>query len=158
MASTSPNVLSGSVSTWCYGHSKSERINTDVLVCSVGAMTAVVQGMDETVVNGAQLFYIQQLGLSDNAYIQGLVNGAPYLACAVAGVWLNVFLSNWFGRRGSICKFHLTRDVCFVPKFMFILSYNVYIVIGCTMGVAASLWQAFSPSWQVSEKQTCALQ
>ncbi|CAM0140929.1 hypothetical protein VKS41_003606 [Umbelopsis sp. WA50703] len=92
-------------------------------LAAVGAMTAVVQGMDETVVNGAQLFYIEQLGLSDKAYIQGLVNGAPYLACAVAGVWLNVFLSSWFGRRGSI-------------------------FIGCTMGVAASLWQAFSPSWE----------
>lgn len=70
-------------------------------------MTAVVQGMDETVVNGAQLFYIAELGLTDNAYLQGLVNGAPYLACALAGVWLNVFLSSWFGRRGSICKFGL---------------------------------------------------
>ncbi|KAI9282156.1 hypothetical protein BC943DRAFT_329278 [Umbelopsis sp. AD052] len=91
-------------------------------LAAVGAMAAVVQGMDETVVNGAQLFFVEQFGLTDNTLLQGLVNGAPYLACAVAGVWINVPLSNWFGRRGSI-------------------------FIGCTLGVAASLWQAFSQSW-----------
>jgi len=91
-------------------------------LAAVGAMAAVVQGMDETVVNGAQLYYTQQFGLANNQLLQGLVNGAPYLACAIAGVWINVPLSNWFGRRGSI-------------------------FIGCTLGVAASLWQAFSQSW-----------
>jgi MFS family permease len=106
-------------------------------------MAACVQGMDETVVNGAQLFFIEQFGLTDNTLLQGLVNGrlqnfywlnrkqnnilrfrlgAPYLACAVGGVWLNIPLANWFGRRGSI-------------------------FIGCLLGVGASLWQGFSQSW-----------
>lgn len=91
-------------------------------LAAVGAMAAVVQGMDETVVNGAQLFYTVQFGLTENQLLLGLVNGAPYLACALCGVWINVPLSNWFGRRGSI-------------------------FIGCTLGVASSLWQAFSQSW-----------
>jgi hypothetical protein len=43
-------------------------------------MAAVVQGMDETVVNGAQLFFVEQLGLTDNALLQGLVNGKCILA------------------------------------------------------------------------------
>ncbi|KAH8556074.1 hypothetical protein BGW37DRAFT_450874 [Umbelopsis sp. PMI_123] len=91
-------------------------------LAAVGAMAACVQGMDETVVNGAQLFFIEQFGLTDNTLLQGLVNGAPYLACAVGGVWLNIPLANWFGRRGSI-------------------------FIGCLLGVGASLWQGFSQSW-----------
>ncbi|KAF9004952.1 hypothetical protein BDZ89DRAFT_1095624 [Hymenopellis radicata] len=45
-----------------------------VILCSVAA---AVQGMDESVINGAQLFYPQQL-----------VNSAPYLCCAVLGCWL----------------------------------------------------------------------
>jgi hypothetical protein len=38
-------------------------------------MAAVVQGMDETVVNGAQLFFTEQFGLTQNQLLQGLVNG-----------------------------------------------------------------------------------
>lgn len=47
---------------------------------SVGAMAAVVQGMDETVVNGAQLFFVEQFGLTNNTLLQGLVNGKCILA------------------------------------------------------------------------------
>ena len=32
----------------------------------------------------------------------GLVNGAPYLCCAVLGCWLTSPLNNWLGRRGTI--------------------------------------------------------
>jgi hypothetical protein len=38
-------------------------------------MAAVVQGMDETVVNGAQLFFVEQFGLTNDTLLQGLVNG-----------------------------------------------------------------------------------
>ncbi|KAF8908823.1 hypothetical protein CPB85DRAFT_1222505 [Mucidula mucida] len=77
-----------------------------VILCSVAA---AVQGMDESVINGAQLFYPQQLGIeqdgpnaSRNQWLLGLVNSAPYLCCAVLGCWLTDPLNKLFGRRGTI--------------------------------------------------------
>ncbi|KAK0195228.1 hypothetical protein F5146DRAFT_996907 [Armillaria mellea] len=79
-----------------------------VILCSVAA---AVQGMDETVINGAQLFFPRQFGIdphatdgnaSKNQWILGLVNSAPYLCCAVLGCWLTHPLNQWFGRRGTI--------------------------------------------------------
>ncbi|GAA5820262.1 hypothetical protein JCM3770_002444 [Rhodotorula araucariae] len=75
------------------------------------SMAAAVQGMDESVTNGANLFWAPQFGLitdkdapnaGTNQWILGLVNGAPYLACAILGCWLTAPLNNWFGRRGAI--------------------------------------------------------
>lgn len=70
-------------------------------------MAAAVQGMDESVINGAQLFFPHQLNIdpatnSNNQWILGLVTGAPYLCCAVLGCWLTAPLNNYFGRRGTI--------------------------------------------------------
>lgn len=61
-----------------------------VFLCS---MAAAVQGMDESVINGAQLFFPQQFGISTDAsiagssskaqhnqWILGLVTGAPYVS------------------------------------------------------------------------------
>jgi len=79
-----------------------------VICCS---MCAAVQGMDESVTNGANLFWAPQFGLntaegapnaSKNEWLLGLVNGAPYLCCAVIGCWLTAPLNNWLGRRGTI--------------------------------------------------------
>ncbi|GAA5926394.1 sugar porter family MFS transporter [Sporobolomyces koalae] len=79
-----------------------------VICCS---MCAAVQGMDESVTNGANLFWAPQFGLitsnndpdaSRNQWLLGLVNGAPYLCCAVLGCWLTAPLNNWLGRRGTI--------------------------------------------------------
>jgi MFS family permease len=73
------------------------------------SMAAVVQGMDETVVNGAQLYYTQEFQLqpprftqSQASWIVGLINSAPYLACAVLGCWLTEPLNRLLGRRGVI--------------------------------------------------------
>ncbi|GAA5943845.1 hypothetical protein JCM1841_004365 [Sporobolomyces salmonicolor] len=79
-----------------------------VICCS---MAAAVQGMDESVTNGANLFWAPQFGLNTgagapnsgkNEWLLGLVNGAPYLCCAVLGCWLTAPLNNWLGRRGTI--------------------------------------------------------
>lgn len=79
---------------------------TIIVMCS---MAAVVQGMDETVVNGAQIYYSEEFGLqppnmseSQASWIVGLVNSSPYLACAVLGCWLTEPLNNLLGRRGVI--------------------------------------------------------
>ncbi|GAA5934240.1 sugar porter family MFS transporter [Sporobolomyces koalae] len=72
----------------------------------MASMAAVVQGMDETVINGANLFYPEQFGIgSDTKHdtlLVGLVNAAPYLCSAVFSCWLTYPLNRYLGRRGAI--------------------------------------------------------
>lgn len=74
-----------------------------VIACS---MAAAVQGMDEAVINGANLFFAPQFGIpqnsSKNQWLLGVVNAAPYMCCALLGCWLSVPLNNAFGRRTTI--------------------------------------------------------
>ncbi|CEQ41259.1 SPOSA6832_02955, partial [Sporobolomyces salmonicolor] len=76
-----------------------------VICCS---MAAAVQGMDESVTNGANLFWPVQFGLDTavgtpdaekHQWLLGLVNGAPYLCCAVLGCWLTSPVNRVLGRR-----------------------------------------------------------
>lgn len=95
-----------------------------IVLCST---CAAVQGMDETVVNGAQLFYGPQFGIGDknsqrDTWLIGLVNSAPYLCCAFVGCWLTTPLNNWFGRRGTIW-------------------------LTCFFSAAACFWQGFTNTW-----------
>ncbi|RLV90987.1 Myo-inositol transporter 2 [Spathaspora sp. JA1] len=74
-------------------------------VIAVGSMAAAVQGMDEAVVNGATLFYPSAFGITSmkNAdLLEGLVNGAPYLCCAVIACWLSDFCNHKLGRKWTI--------------------------------------------------------
>ncbi|CZR53000.1 probable transporter (major facilitator superfamily) [Phialocephala subalpina] len=95
-----------------------------IILCST---CAAVQGMDETVVNGAQIFYAPQFGIgsktsSRDSWLVGLVNSAPYLCCAFVGCWLTVPLNNWWGRRGTV-------------------------FITCVVSALACIWQALTGSW-----------
>lgn len=98
-----------------------------VIACSVAA---AVQGMDESVISGAQLFYPKQFGIDPNdpvnahknGLIEGLINGAPYLCCAVIGCWLTDPLNHYFGRRGTI----------FITAFI---------------SFAACIWSACTDTW-----------
>ena len=60
-----------------------------VFMCS---MAAIVQGMDETVINGANLFYPDQFGIGSDStrdtLLLGLTASAPYLCSAVFSCWL----------------------------------------------------------------------
>ena len=82
--------------------------------------------IDETVVNGAQLFYSQHFGIGGkdqrSTWLLGLVNSAPYLCCAFIGCWLTIPFNNWFGRRGTI-------------------------FLTCTFSALACFWQAFTNTW-----------
>jgi len=91
-------------------------------LAAASGMAAVVQGMDETVVSGAQLYYLPEFGIKNNDLLTGLVNGAPYLCCAVLGCWLTEPLNRWLGRRGTI-------------------------FLSCTIAALASIWEAFTYSW-----------
>ena len=104
------------------------------------SLAAAVQGMDETVNNGAQAIYMkpdvcasvyiqttrliripQQLNIT-TANIQGLVVGAPYLACAIIGCWLTEPLNRYFARRGTI-------------------------FISCFIAAVASIWEGVCNTW-----------
>jgi len=100
-----------------------------VILCS---LAAAVQGMDESVINGANLFYAPQFGIDPNSqdgnagrnqWLLGLVNSAPYLCCGVISCWLTYPLNNYLGRRGTI----------FVTAFV---------------SFAACIWQGVTNSWQ----------
>ena len=69
-----------------------------VVLC---AGSAIVQGMDQTAVNGAQVFYYEEFNIN-NQWMRGLVNGAPYLCSTLIGCWTNAPLNKLFGRRGTI--------------------------------------------------------
>lgn len=71
-----------------------------VVLC---AGSAIVQGMDQTAVNGAQLFYFEEFNIGeDQVWLRGLLNGAPYLCSCLIGCWSNAPLNKYFGRRGTI--------------------------------------------------------
>ena len=82
--------------------------------------------LDETVVNGAQLFYRYQFGISGedprSTWLTGLLNSAPYLCCAFIGCWLTTPFNNLFGRRGTI-------------------------FLTCTFSALACFWQGFVNTW-----------
>lgn len=100
-----------------------------VILCS---LAAAVQGMDESVINGANLFFADQFGISQsnsdpnasrNQWLLGLVNSAPYLCCGVIACWLTAPLNAYLGRRGTI----------FVTAFL---------------SFATCIWQGVTNSWQ----------
>ncbi|KAH8107850.1 MFS sugar transporter [Cristinia sonorae] len=98
-----------------------------VILCS---LAAAVQGMDESVINGANLFFAPQFGLdqhganaSRNQWLLGLVNSAPYLCCGLISCWLTAPLNKYLGRRGTI----------FVTAFF---------------SFATCIWQGATNSWQ----------
>ncbi|AOA60605.1 Putative hexose transporter [Komagataella phaffii CBS 7435] len=90
------------------------------LLAITSSFAALNFGMDESAVGGAQLQYIQEFNITD-ANVQGTVNAIPYLAAAVLGSPVVVLLDKHIGRK-------------------------LFLLISCVIGVAGSLWQAFSPN------------
>ncbi|KAF4339168.1 myo-inositol transport ITR1 [Fusarium beomiforme] len=90
-------------------------------LCALCAGCAIVQGMDQTVINGAQHFYFEEYGIKKRA-LQGLTNGAPYASAALIGCWLNAPLNRYFGRRGTIA-------------------------FSCLFAFITGIWQAAADSW-----------
>ncbi|RDW86960.1 sugar porter family MFS transporter [Aspergillus mulundensis] len=85
------------------------------------AGSAIVQGMDQTAVNGAQEFYFPEFGVT-NRWLQGLINGAPYLCSCLVGCWTTAPLNRYFGRRGCI-------------------------FISCFISFAATFWMCAAHTW-----------
>lgn len=71
---------------------------------------------DQTAVNGAQIYFQNPLGLQDKGLL-GLVNGAPYLCCALA-CGLNFPLNKYLDRRGVISATCLISSIsCLLQAF-----------------------------------------
>jgi sugar porter (SP) family MFS transporter len=85
-----------------------------IQVIALGSMAAAVQGMDESVINGATLFYPLAFGLYEKVdgkqvfkmknadLLEGLINGAPYLCSAVIACWMSDFVNRKIGRKWTI--------------------------------------------------------
>lgn len=101
-------------------------------LCVMCSLAAAVQGMDETVNNGAQALYLEDLNVAGDGVtrfsksmqenLTGLIVGAPYLCCAIIGCWLTEPLNRWLGRRGTI-------------------------FISCFIAAVASIWEGVANSW-----------
>jgi sugar porter (SP) family MFS transporter len=90
------------------------------------ALSAATQGMDESVNAGAVSIYPELLGINklpNSVYILGLVVGSPYLTCAGIGCWLNEPMNYYMARRGTI-------------------------FVSCFFACWASIWEAFTYTWQ----------
>ncbi|KAJ7136496.1 hypothetical protein C8R43DRAFT_1020410 [Mycena crocata] len=92
----------------------------------MASLAAAVQGMDEAVINGAQIIYPKQFGIGSDSqhdtWIVGLVNSAPYMCCAFIGCWLTDPLNKAFGRKKTI-------------------------FITCLISFLTCLWSAFTNTW-----------
>ncbi|KAJ7214873.1 hypothetical protein GGX14DRAFT_609597 [Mycena pura] len=72
----------------------------------MSSLAAAVQGMDESVINGAQIIYPSQFGIGGTSqhdtWLVGLVNSAPYMCSALISCWLTGPLNKALGRRKTI--------------------------------------------------------
>ncbi|KAG2115563.1 hypothetical protein BD769DRAFT_1487455 [Suillus cothurnatus] len=76
----------------------------------MSSLAAAVQGMDEAVINGAQIIYPKQFGIGDStskrdSWLVGLINSAPYLCvlcCATISCWMTHPLNHYLGRKKTI--------------------------------------------------------
>lgn len=99
-------------------------------LCVMCSLAAAVQGMDETVNNGAQALYLEDLHITDDSRfskgmqedLTGLIVGAPYLCCAILGCWLTEPLNRVLGRRGTI-------------------------FVSCVIAAVASIWEGVANTW-----------
>ncbi|KAL8855821.1 MAG: hypothetical protein Q9178_007536 [Gyalolechia marmorata] len=114
-----------------------------IVICSIGA---AVQGWDQTGSNGANLNWPQDFGLNTNRksndfWILGLVNAAPYLAASVIGCWLSHPLNYYLGRRGVVfvaawfCFFSVLGSAC---TQTWVQLFVCRLLLGIGMGTKAS--------------------
>lgn len=120
-----------------------------VQVIALGSMAAAVQGMDQSVINGATLFYPDAFGITDmeNAdLMEGLINGSPYLCCAIA-CWTSDWWNRAMGRKWVIFWTCLISAVtCVWQGFVSMHWYHLFIARFC-MGLGVGVKSATVPAY-----------
>lgn len=120
-----------------------------VEVIALGSMAAAVQGMDESVVNGATLFYPMAMGITEmkNAdLIEGLVNGAPYLCCSIV-CWTSDYWNRKLGRKWVIfwtCA--ISALTCIWQGLVNLKWYHLFIARFC-LGFGIGVKSATVPAY-----------
>lgn len=121
-----------------------------VSVIALGSLAAAVQGMDESVVNGATLFYPTVMGITSmkNAdLIEGLVNSAPYLCCSFV-CWSSDYWNRRLGRRWTIfwtCV--ISAITCIWQGLVNLKWYHLFIArfaLGLGIGVKSATVPAYA--------------
>ncbi|KAH8665092.1 major facilitator superfamily domain-containing protein [Tricladium varicosporioides] len=131
---------------------QTKELRTTIFTC---AIAAIVQGWDQSSINGANLRWPHDLGIhigspngSDTGkstrdlWIFALINAAPFLFGAICGSWLCDPFSFKGGRRFAICFsgifcFFSTIGSAFVGTWQQLLACRVLLGIG--MGAKASI-------------------
>lgn len=120
-------------------------------VIALGSLAAAVQGMDESVVNGATLFYPSAMGIPDMAepeLIEGLINSAPYLCASVIACWLSDFCNRKLGRKWVIfwtCM--ISALACVWQALVNLKWYHLFIsrfVLGFGIGIKSATVPAYA--------------
>jgi hypothetical protein len=103
------------------------------------SLAAATQGADESVINGALLFYPAYMGIGDDdersRWLQGLVNGSPYLFCAIIGTFITDPLNRRFGRKWVIFwSCFVSAVTCFWQGFVDRHWFHLFIARGILGG------------------------
>ncbi|KAF5212779.1 hypothetical protein E0198_000283 [Clavispora lusitaniae] len=120
-----------------------------VAVIALGSMAAAVQGMDESVVNGATLFYPKVMGVTtmkNSDLIEGLINGAPYL-CASIFCWTSDFWNRKMGRKWTIFWTCLISAVTCIWQGLVNLKWYHLFLSRFFLGVGVGVKSATVPAY-----------
>ncbi|KAI5480152.1 hypothetical protein MNV49_001813 [Pseudohyphozyma bogoriensis] len=95
-----------------------------VIMCSVAA---AVNGMDATVINGANLFWPTQFGIADSSILQGLVNSAPF------------FMGVGIGPKSAIVPVYSAECCPPLIRGSLVMAWQIFTAFGIMMGFVMSL-------------------
>lgn len=115
------------------------------------ALGAIGQGMAQTSMNGANLYFPSAFGLTPPSprsnLIIGLINSAIYLSNGLCGAWLVAPLNDALGRRGAVGLAAIVSLVsnlaaAMAPSWEVLLVMR--LVLGCALGVVSSTLNVFA--------------
>lgn len=118
-------------------------------VVALGSMAATVQGMDEAVVNGANLFFPRAMGIpgmKNYDLIEGLVNGAPYL-CSCMVCWTSDFWNRKLGRKWCIFWSCVISALSCIWQGLVTLDWYHLFIARFSMGFGMGIMTATVPAF-----------
>ncbi|KAK3196484.1 hypothetical protein K4F52_000366 [Lecanicillium sp. MT-2017a] len=103
-------------------------------LCTLCAGSAIVQGMDQTAVNGAQVFYYDEFNIRD-PMLQGLMNGAPFANLLVA----RFFLGFAVGAKSSTTPVYAAESAPKTIRGALTMMWQMWTAFGICLGFVASV-------------------